>query len=574
MGRTFSPDEDRVPLGDAVAVLSDAAWKSRFGGDANIVGKHMQLDEHTYTIIGVAPAGFLGLTDQAEVWVPFVMAGSAEELGDRGTRGFRVLARLRSGVHVEQAQAELDGISSRLARSYSATNEARGVEVSPLEREVLSDFRKPLLVLLAAVGFVLLIACTNVANLPLARSEARRHEIAMRMALGAGRRRLIRQLIAESAVLVAFGCAAGIACAFYAIRVLMSASPMQLPTYIHPSVDAAVILFTILVCAVVTLALSLTPATQIGSAGFEDSLNQNSGRSTSGRRGARLQDVLAVAEVSLSVLLLIGAGLAIRSLQHLAAINPGYDPNHVVNFRISLPEFQLSGGAAADQPDSKVVVAANDILGRIHVLPSVESAAIATDTPLIGSSAIFYTAEGQPPMNAHTMPRAYFHRVSGDFFRTLHTRFLFGRGFTEHETRNNANVAIVTQNLVRRFWLGQDPLGKRIKVGGVKSTRLWLTIVGVIGDLKYRSLSANPTADPDLFQVFNERSRDFSLFVRTATPPETMLATIRHALRQADPAITIYHSGTLEELVRAETSRPRFLGWLMGSSPRWRCCWP
>ena len=565
LGRTFTSEEDRVPLRDAVAVLSDGAWKRRFGGDPGIVGRQIQLDSRTYTVIGVAPAGFVGLSDEADVWVPFAMYGSAEQLNSRGTRGFRVLARLRPGVPLAQAQAEMDAISSRLAQAYPGTNEARGVEVSPLEREALGDMRKPLLVLLAAVGFVLLIACTNVANLLLARSEARRHELAMRMALGAGRRRLIRQLLVESVVLVAFGCMAGVSSAHYAIRALMAASPVRFPTFVHPTIDGAVALFTVLICCGVAVALSLAPAAQIGAARFDEALRQSRGRSTAGRRGSRLQDTLAVAEISLSLLLLIGAGLAIRSLQRLASIKPGYDASHVVSIRVSLPQLERSSAVASGHTDAKAVAAANDILSRIAGLPSVDSAATATDAPLVTwSNAVFYTAEGQPAMNAQTMPRAYFHRVSSGFFQTLHTPIRFGRGFTEDEIHNNANVAIVTENLVNRFWPGQNPLGKRIKVGGLNSDRPWLTIVGVVDPLTYRGFPANPTADPDLFQVFNERSEVFSVLVRTSIAPTTMLAAIRASLRQAEPGILIYNTATLEERIGDETARQRFLGWLMG----------
>jgi putative ABC transport system permease protein len=565
LGRTFTPEEDRVPQRDAVAVLSDGAWKRRFGGDPSIVGRQIQLNNRSYTVIGVAPAGFLGLSDQAEVWVPFAMYSSAEELNNRGTRAFTVLARVRPGVPRAQAQAEMDAISSRLARAYSATNEARGVEVSPLEREILGDMRKPLLVLLAAVGFVLLIACTNVANLLLARSEARRHELAMRMALGASRRRLIGQLLAESAVLVAFGCMAGVGSAYYGVRALMATSPLRFPTFVHPTIDGAVALFAMLICCGVAVAISLAPVAQIGAAGFDEALRQSSGRSTAGRRGSRLRDALVVAEISISLLLLIGAGLAVRSLQRLATLDLGYDPSHLVSFRVSLPERQPSGPVESGQANAKAAATGNDILRRIAALPAVDSAAIATDAPLFTwSSAVFYTAEGQPPMNAQTMPRAYLHQVSSSFFQTLGTRFRFGRGFTEDEIRNNANVAIVTEDLVSRFWPGQNPLGKRIKVGDLNSDRPWLAIVGVVCRLKYRGLPANPTADPDLFQAFSKRTPVFSVLVRTSVPSTTMLAAIRAELRQAEPAILIYNSGTQEERIGRETARPRFLGWLMG----------
>jgi putative ABC transport system permease protein len=547
LGRTFSPAEDRVPQRDAVVVLSDGAWKHRFGGDPNIVGRTIQLDGHPYTVIGIAPPGFSGLTDQAELWVPFVMSGSAEDLGERGTRGFEVLARLRGGVSFARAQADMDALSLRLARAYPGTNEARGVEISPLEREILGDMRQPLLILLAAVGFVLLIACTNVANLLLARSEARQREIAMRIALGASRRRVLRQLLAESAVLVTLGCLAGLILAHFCARALMAASPVTFPSYVHPSLDPAVTLFTVLICCSVGLVLGLAPATHVRTAGVHDALKQSSGRSAGSDGGRRFRNALVVAEIAFSMLLLIGAGLLIRSLDRLATLDPGYDPSHLLTLRVTLPSLLPAG----------------ELLRRVSQLPSVQAASISTDVPLGGDSAVFYTAEGQPAMNAQTMPRAYFHRVSPDFFKTLRTPFIVGRAFTEDEVHHNADVVIVTESLVKRFWSGRHPIGKRIKVGRLNSPRPWLTIVGVVHDLKYRRWPHNPTADPDLFQVFDERSRDFSVLVRTSLDPSAMALAVRNTLRQIEPSILIYDSATMEEFIAHETAGPRFTGWLM-----------
>jgi putative ABC transport system permease protein len=547
LGRTFSPAEDRVPQRDAVVVLSDGAWKHRFGGDPAIVGRTIQLDGHPYTVIGIAPPGFSGLTDQAELWVPFVMSGSAEDLAERGTRGFEVLARLRGGVSFARAQADMDALSLRLAQTYPGTNEARGVEISPLEREILGDMRQPLLILLAAVGFVLLIACTNVANLLLARSEARQREIAMRIALGASRRRVLRQLLAESAVLVTLGCLAGLILAHFGARALMAASPVTFPSYVHPSLDPAVTLFTVLICCSVGLVLGLAPATHVRTAGVHDALKQSSGRSAGSHGGRRFRNALVVVEISFSMLLLIGAGLLIRSLERLATLNPGYDPSHLLTLRVTLPGLLPAG----------------ELLRRVSQLPSVQSVGIASDVPLGGDSAVFYTAEGQPAMSAQTMPRAYFHRISPDFFKTLRTSFIVGRAFTEDEVHHNADVVIVTESLVKRFWSGRDPIGKRIKVGGLNSPRPWLTIVGVVHDLKYRGLPDNPTADPDLFLVFNEQSRDFSVLVRTSLNPSAIAPAVRDTLRQIDPSILIYDSATMEEFIGHETARPRFTGWLM-----------
>jgi len=325
-----------------------------------------------------------------------------------------------------------------------------------------------------------------------------------------------------------------------------------------------VALFTLAVFGMVTVALGLAPGAQTGAARLDEALKRSGARSIGSRRGSRVRDALVVAEISVSLVMLVGAGLMIRSLRHLASMNPGYDTGHVVSFRVSLPRLQAAGPpGAAEETDRKVAVAAEDLLRRVEGLPSVQAASMATDGPLSGSNAVFYTAEGQPPMNAQSMPRAYFHRVSREFFRTLRTRFVAGRGFSEEEVRRNADVAIVTENLAARFWPGRDAIGKRIKVGQVDSPRPWLTIVGVVEELKYRGLPRNPTADPDLFQVFNVRSRDFAVLVRTALEPGGQVGAMRAFLKQVEPSIVVYNASTLEELAGRETALPRFVGWLM-----------
>ena len=553
VGRTFTAEEDRVPDRDAVVVIGEALWKRRFSGDPGVVGRAIRLDNRTYTIVGVAPAVFHGLTDEAQIWAPFQMTGP-DMLNERGSRGFRVLARLKPGVSLATAQAEMDTISRDLARKYPGTNEARGVELAPLETEMLGDFRKPLLVLLGAVAFVLLLAATNVANLLLVRSENRRHEIAMRTALGAGGSRLLRQLLTESAVLVAIGCVAGLMIANYGIQVLLAASPLKFPTFIHPSIDGGVAAFTIAVCCAITVVLGFVPAAQVRATDTAEALKQSAGRTAGGVRTSRFRDALVVVEISVSLLLLIGAGLMIRSMRHLAALNPGYDPNHVVIMRVTLPRLEAGGSPS---------VVAGDVLRHVTSLPGVKSTSLVTDAPLTGGPAVFYSAEGQPPTDARSMPRAYVHRISADFFRTLHTRIIAGRAFSEDEIHRNDPVVVVTDNLVKRFWPGQDPIGKRVKFGPLTGKSPWLSIGGVVEELRYRGLPENPTKDPDIFLVFNERARDFSILVRTSTDPASMLSTIRAALQQAEPSIVIYQAATLNELAGRETARPRFTGWLM-----------
>lgn len=551
LGRTFRAEEDAVPQRDAVVVLSDGLWKRRFGGDPGIVGRKLPLNGRAYEIVGVMPPRFRGVDDQAELWAPLMMALTAGDLGERGNRGPAVLARLKAGVPLARAQAEMDAISKSLERAYPETNEARGVEISPLETEIFGDLRRPLAALLAAVALVLLIACTNVANLMLARSEARQREIAMRIAVGAGRARILHQLATEGLVLALAGAAAGLLLARWGVRALVAASPVKFPGYAQPAIDWRVTLFTAAVACAVGVVLGLAPVAQVRSSNLHEIFQQASGRARGSRRGRRFGDGLVVAEVAFAMLLLVGAGLLIRTLQQLSAIRPGYDPAHVLTMRVNLP--RLAPGAPAD-----AAVTAREVLRKLEATPGVESAALGTDTPLGGSSAIFYAAEGQPPVTAQNRPRTYVHRVTPAFFPALGIRFVAGRPFRAEET----DVAVVTENLTRRFWPGQDPVGKRINTGG--SNPKWTTIVGVVNEMKYRGLPNNPTGDPDIFLPFQEQQRGFSVLLRTSGPPAAAAPGVRATLREADRGIVIFGVSTLEDLIAEETANPRFTGWLMG----------
>jgi putative ABC transport system permease protein len=562
VGRIFRPEEDRTPQHDAVAVISDGLWRRRFGGDPAIAGRTIMLNDRAFTVVGVMPAWFRGVNDNADLWVPLMMVGSAETFGNRGNRGPNVLARLKPGVSLEQAQAEMTGICKRLEAAYPGTNEARGVEISPLETELRGNVRAPLLLLLAAVGLVLMIACTNVANLQLARSEARQREIAVRIALGASRGRVLHQLTTESFVLVFIGAAAGLVLARWGVGALIAASPITFPSYMKPGLDPNVALFTIAISCAAALLLGLAPALHVGAGNLNDAVKQAGSRTIDTRKGSRFRNVLVTAEVALAMLLLVGAGLLIRSLRELATIRPGYDPNHVLVLRVSLP--RLVQPAAGATPDGRAVVKARDIVAAATAVPSVESAALGSDGPLTGASAIFYTAEGQAPVNATNMPRAYTHRVSPNFFQTLRIPFMAGRTFTDAETQPNSSAVIVSENLVKRFWPGQDPIGKRIKPGRADSTAPWMTIVGVANEMKYRGLPNNPTADPDIFLPFNEDARNFLLVVRTPLDPASIAPSVRGALRAVDSTLVVYSVTTMQELMAQQTAPNRFTGWIMG----------
>jgi putative ABC transport system permease protein len=566
-GRTFQPAEDDAAKPTPVIVLSDGLWQRRFGGDPQIIGRTLTLNARPYTVIGVMPPGFKGLSDTAELWIPFAMYAPPSAMTDRGTRGFAALARLKPGVTLERAQRELDGISRQLQHEYPQTNDQRAVEVSPLDVELLGTLRPALLTLMAAVAFVLLIACANVANLLIARSEARRREIAVRTALGAGHARLLRQLITEGCVLTLIGAAVGLLLARASVELLIAQSPVTFPSFVSPGLDLRVASFTVAVSLACGILVGLAPGLQARAVDLSGALKE-SARGSDGRRSRRVRSALVVAELSLAVVLLVGAGLMIRSVRNLASLNPGFDPDSVLTLHVSIPRASTvpaAGGTAPGAPAPPPVVYGRALLERLRAVPGVVAVALGSDLPLDGEvSAGLYTAEGQPALSAQNVPRGYVHRVSPDFFSALRIPIVGGRTFTDAEATASSPAVIVSERVVKRFWSGQDPIGKRIKFGPIASVSPWLTIVGVVGEVKYRGLPDNPTADPDLYRPFIDRNAQVAIVMRSSVPPASLLAPLRAVIRGADPSIPIYGVAPMADLIAGQTSQSRFTMWLMG----------
>jgi putative ABC transport system permease protein len=586
-GRTILPDEDRVGNSAAVVVISDGLWKRRFGSAPGILGEQLHLNDRAFTVIGIMPSWFRGLTDAADIWAPFTASGPASDFADRGTRGFPAVARLRPDQSLRQAQLEMDGISARLEQQYPDTNSKRAVEVAPLTSELVGDLRTPLLLLLGSVSLVLLIACANVANLLVARSEARRLEIAIRMALGAGRRRVFRQLITESLALSFGGALLGALLSVWFVGLLSRLSPITLPSFIKASPDWRVAGFTMAVSVMVGIAAGLLPALQGGRHDVQSWLQDSRARSGAGRARRRFRAALVVAEVALAMTLLVGAGLLMRSFRNLASFHPGYDASGVLSLSVALPQLPPSQSEAqptqpaAQQPvlpgqagqpkaqvqtglEARTIITGRQILQRIRAIPSVVSASVSSDIPLGGTyTAIFYGAEGQPMSEAETRPRAYIHWVTPEFFQAAGAPVLAGRTFTETEIESHADVVVVTQNLTKRFWAGQDPIGKRIKRGDPDSKSPWLTIIGTVGEMKYRGLPDNPTADPDIFLPFSDRIRNVAILIRSSATPSSLGDAARTAIHEISPSIPTYEVSTMSERVGQAIERSRFASWMM-----------
>ena len=557
LGRAFRADEDEVAGRNPVTMLSYSLWMRRFGGDRSIVGQTVRLDATTYEVVGVLPAGAGGLNSAAQLWVPFTMSGWPLE--QRGSRGFQAVARLKPGVSLEQARSQLATISSRLEQAYPQENEARSVEISPLSVETFGQLQPAVTALMAAVSLVLLIACANVANLLIARSEGRQRELAVRGALGANRRRILKQLATESLVLVGLSTAVGLSLAAVAIPALVATSPVAIPAFADPQLSLAVLGFTSVVAFVCALALGAGLAMHAPEKRLVDVLRGLTRGSSAGK--SPLRSALIVAEVSLSVALLVGAGLMIRTVQNLVAVDPGFNTDSVLSFELSLAQ----PGPAPDEGDSQeTATTGSALIERLEALPGVLSTSLVSDLPLTGNgNAIFYAAEGGGVFDATARPRAYVHRVSSGFFETMDMPILRGRTFVTSEAVAGSTSVIVSQNVVDRFWPGQDPIGKRIKRGALESDAPWLSIVGVVPETKYRAVPDNPTADPDLYFPMDERGLGV-VMLRASVEPTSVVGAIRAALREASPNLVMYNVAPMSDRLAAMTSQAQFTTWLMG----------
>src|SRR5829696_1611302 len=474
--------EDGEQGRDPVAVLSHALWVRRFGADPAAVGSTIDLSGRRLQIVGVMPAGF-DFPGRTEVWAPLQLDVAKEP---RDNRSYSVVGRLREGITPEAAQAELDAISARLAASYGVTNAGWGVDLDPLKEELVGELKSTLFMLLAGVGLLLLIACANVANLLLARASGRRREVALRLALGANRRRVVRQMLTESVLLSLAGGALGAALSVWLTDLLVALAPADTPRLAEASADWRVLLFAAGASVLTGVVFGLAPAWQASRYDLQESLKEG-GRGVAGSR-SRVRSSLVVAEVALSLLLLAGAGLLVKSFARLQAVDPGFDPGGVMSMRLSLP------GARYKEPARKAEFYAA-LMERVQALPGVESAGATLSLPLGGSN---YSVgrgvlrEGRPETPEEADNAAYA-VVTPDYFRALRIPLRAGRVFDERDDMESAKVVVINEAFARKSFAGEDPLGKRIHIW--RDEKFPREIVGVVGDTKPQTLDA---ADPAL----------------------------------------------------------------------------
>jgi len=553
LGRVFAAEENAAPDANPVALISAGMWRDRFAGDPAIVGRTITLNDRAFTVIGVLPAGFQGMSFVSDVWIPTMMISVNAGVGilqTRGNRWLAAVARLAPNRSLADAQRDLDGVARQLAQEYPQTNTDRGVRVFSLRENYLGTTRNLLLALFGAVGLFLLIGCANVVSLQLVRATVRRPEIALRLALGADRRRLVQQLVAEGLVLSLTGMIVGLFVAFWTLGALTSLLPQGvLPPYLHASIDLRALVFSMSLAVICGVVFGLVPALQSGRLELVGALKESRRTSASGvgslrRPGA--QQLLVVAEIALALVLLVGAGLLVRSLRHQMAVEPGFRPDGVLTARLSLPRQRYAPPARA--------AFVEQLLTRLAQVPTVRSAAAGSDIPLAGNSnaAIIYVPDADREL------RYYRHFVSDDYFATLGVPILRGRSFTPDNTRDSSSNVIVSDATARRFWPGQDAVGKRLRLGG--STGSEVTILGVVANARFRDLTTDlSSTEPDVYFSYRQiPSAEVQIAVRASGDLAPLAAALRREVGAIDPSLPLYNVDLLGSLLQRQTGTARF----------------
>ncbi|HEY7544933.1 MAG TPA: ABC transporter permease [Blastocatellia bacterium] len=551
LGRTFLPGEDR-PGNNRVVLLSYELWQRRFGSDPAAVGQSVSLNGNDYTVVGVMPRGFLFPSKGVEIWTPFTFDA---QIYPRNNRFLSVIGRLSAGANLAQAQAEMQTIAARIEQENPKTNSGYGVTLIPLHEQVTGRIRLALLVLLGAVGLVMLVACANVAGLLLARSSARHREMALRAALGAGRFRLIRQLLTESALLSLIGSVFGIGLAHLGIRLLVSLAPADIPRLDEAGIDLKALGFTLALAAVTSVLFGLAPAVQWSKVNLSESLRESGAAAGTSRQ--RIRSLLVVAEIALSMALLAGAGLMIRSFLRLQQVDPGFDSKNVLTAQITLPTSKYK-----ERSDQAAFFGAAIL--RIERLPGVESVGLTSNLPLtppVGLSRFGFSIEGRELAEGQS-DRAYIRWISPNYFQAIGIPLLAGRDFTERDNMDSAGVVIIDATLARRFFADENPIGKRLRLS--YSAKISREIIGVVGEVKQTAMDA--PADPHIYVPFlQERTASMYLAARTASDPESFISAVRNEILAIDREQPIYQVQTMEGRISGMTAPRRFNMLLLGT---------
>jgi putative ABC transport system permease protein len=553
LGRKFLPEENESGK-HRVVILSHGLWQRRFGGDPKIVGQNVTLQGNQFMVVGVMPPQFQhpnpGARQPAQLWLPLEVTNNL--LQSRRGDFLSVVGRLKTGISIEQARAELNGIAGRLEQQYPQTNRGWSTLVVPLHERFVGDVRPALLLLLGAVGFLLLIACANVANLLLARSTTRLREIAIRTALGAGRRRIVRQLLTENLALALAGGALGLLFAFWGIDALLALSPGNIPRLEAIGLDRTVLLFTLGISLATGVVFGLLPALSASNPNLNEMLKESGRSATEGGRGGRLRSALAVAEIALSLVLLIGAGLLVRSFMRLQEVQPGFNPEHLLTAELTLP-------AAKYAENQQVVNFYDQLLAQLAQQPGVQAATLTSALPLGGGGDVLaFAVEGRPQAPTDRTPDAEARVISPDYFRTMQIPLLRGRLLNERDAQDAPLAAVINETLARHYFPGEDALGKRITFGDPQAADpRWQTIVGIVADVRQSGLNEEPYAQ--IYRSYRQAPRRAAtVVIRTAGAPLEAVGALRQQVWALDRQQPLYNVRTAAQVLADSIARPRF----------------
>jgi predicted permease len=547
-GRTLMPSDEQSDATPGV-VIDERLWRSRFGGDPGVVGRAISLNGLAHTVVGVVAPHFEFPDKKTMLWVPARFTPG--ELGERSTYNYDVIARLKPEITLQQARAEMSTIARRLAQQYPQSNDGVGITVTPLHEHLTRDARPAVLILLGAVGLVLLIACANLTNLLLARGAGRRKELAVRKALGARQSRVVRQLLTESAVLASVGTAFGVALSTVLFAYLARLVPSGLPEGTSPALDGRVLLFTSGIAVLMVLGFGTGPALAAGRVDLDAALKTGSNRGTTAQAG-RLRGALVITEMTLTVVLLVAAGLLLRSYARVLAVDTGFQPHKLLIAETVLPPLKYRS------PESRSAFYER-VLARVRALPAVSSAGYVNYPPLVFKGGRSYISiEGRP-----APPREDFIRyivsdraVSAGYLSTLGVPLIGGRHFDERDGTGAPSAVIINQKMAGMHWPGENPIGRRIRIGGINSSNPWLTIVGVIGDI--RQLALDRPAEPEMYLALNQLGSNAPFFwaqylvVRTTGDPLALSSSVRRAVWNVDPDEPVSSMRSMDQIFDAE----------------------
>jgi len=551
LGRFWRPEEDNQHL----AVISHDYWQSGFGGAADIIGRSVKLYGKPHTIVGVAPPEFQYPSREFKIWntMGAAMAETRGQMENRQFRIFRAVARLKTGVSSAQMQAEMEVISQRLQRQYPDTNSGVRINFTPLYDRIVGDVQRALWVLLATVGLVLLIACANLANLTLSRMAAREREIAIRTALGAGRWKVTRQLITESLLLAAIGGLCGLALAAWGLDALVAFNPGEIPRLTGVGVNAQALLFTLAISVATGLIFGLVPAWQATRGNLNQTLRDGGRGATGNVKSVRLRAALVVVEVALSLVVLVGAGLLIKSFNRLLGVETGFTAENLITFNLTLVEFK--------DPQRRVNLA-SEVITRIAEIPGVQVVSGGSALPPVTAQRATRFAVQGLPNDSSGLRTSYFIAVSPDYFRTLGTLMAEGRDFTPRDTDAAPKVVIINRTMAGALFPNESAIGKRLQLINSELSNEWREIVGVVGDVRYSGLD-----DPGAAAVYTPFAQTpfmwSNLMVRTSVPPQTLFQSVRKAVVSVDPMLEPSNFRTMDQLVSESVAQPRLNTWLL-----------